>query len=194
MIRSVQLAAAHVLNPGETPDVSFIPPLVRRRLSPLQKLYFALASTVEGERLAASAVFASRDGEDSLTRRIVESFNDDGSVSPHRFSASVYNAAPGLWSVHTKNRAPYTAIAAGDGTLEAGLLEALTGVAPSLFVYAEETNGGYGAAIRFDDTGNRRLELSAGDPSRPFLTFDALVAFLNGTTPRLSGRWLTVTQ
>ncbi len=193
MNRTVHLAAFAVLNPGEAPDVSAIPPIVRRRLSPLQKLYFALAQAVEATDPVANAVFASRDGEDTLTRRIVAEFNDDGSVSPHRFSASVYNAAPGLWSVHTKNRAPYTAVAAGEGSIEAGLLEALNGVTPSHLVYAEETGGGYGAALRFTATGDRPIRVTAGRPGAAFITFDALREFLAGERTTLEGRWLTLT-
>lgn len=192
MNRTFSIVAKAVLKPGETPDVSSVPPLVRRRLSPLQKLYFALAASVETSAPAATAVFASRDGEDTLTRRIVEEFNDDGSVSPHRFSASVYNAAPGLWSVYTKNRAPYTAVAAGEGSIEAGLLEALNGTVPSLFVYAEETGGGYGAAILFGAEGDESLSVTAGDSTAPFITFNTLVAFLAGEASVLQGRWITL--
>ena len=146
MKRFVTLTASAVLGAGESPDVAFVPPMVRRRLSLLQKIYFSLANSV-CSRPPAGAVFASRDGEDGLTRRIVDSFNGDGTVSPYQFSASVYNAAPGLWSVHTKNRSPYTAVAAGDDTVECGLLETFGAPAPALFVYAEETGGGYGQSV-----------------------------------------------
>lgn len=192
MKRTVYLSQSALLGPGETPDVSFVPPLVRRRFSPLQKLYFALAKAVE-TKLAASTVFSSRDGEDTLTRRLVDEFHEDGTVSPHRFSASVYNAAPGLWSVFTKNRSPYTAVAAGEDSVECGLLEALSGAMPSLFVYAEETEGGYGAAMFFSDTPSKRaLEVVEGDPSRDSMTFEALAAFIAGETHVLEGRWMTL--
>ena len=153
MRRILHLSAAAVLRPGEAPDVSFVPPLVRRRLSPLQKIYFALANKVEMSR-AGCSVFASGDGEDSLTRRIVADFQEDGSVSPHRFSSSVYNAAPGLWSVHTGNRAPYTAIAAGPDTLRCANIEALgMEKGPVLLVYGEEAGGCRGFSVLFDFDG-----------------------------------------
>ena len=188
----VHLSASAILTAGAPADVSFVPPLVRRRLSPLQKIYFALAHAVE-KTPAASAVFATRDGEYAFTRRIVEAFNEDGGVSPHLFSSSVYNAAPGLWSVFTKNRAPYTAVAAGDDTVECGLFEALNGKPTSLFIYAEETGGGYGAAVLFSaESGERRLSVGKGDSSRPPLTFADLAAFLSGDAHELRGRWLTM--
>lgn len=152
-MKKPKILARKVLKAGEAPDVNFVPPVMRRRLSPLQKIFFHLAN-LEGAPMPKNVVFASRDGEDTLTRRIVDDFQTDGSVSPQRFSTSVYNAAPGLWSVFTRNTAPYTAIAAGDETVKCGLIEALgAAVSPTLFVYAEETGGGHGFSFlyTFDD-------------------------------------------
>ena len=130
-------------------DLSFVPPLLRRRLSPLQKAFFHLAH-FENKPRPKRVVFASRDGEVTLTRRTVDDFTRDGTVSPACFSSSVYNAAPGLWSVFSKNTAPYTAIAAGAETVRVGLLEALLPAdTPTLFVYAEETDGGHGFSFLY---------------------------------------------
>jgi len=149
MVKTVKILARKELKTGETPDVGFVPPMLRRRLSPLQKIFFHLAN-FEGLPTPRRIVFASRDGEDTLTRRIVEGFQLDGTVSPIRFSTSVYNAAPGLWSVFTKNDAPYTAVAAGRDTVKCGLLEALLpAVTPTLFVYAEEADGGHGFSFLY---------------------------------------------
>ena len=168
-----------------------MPPMMRRRLSPLQKIFFSLARAVGADAGGDTVVFASRDGEDTLTRRLVADFHADGSVSPHRFSASVYNAAPGLWSVFTGNRSAYTATAAGEDSIECGLIEALTSPQPSVFVYAEETGGGYGAAARFAGApGARRVEVSAASAGGAPLGFAAWAAFLAGETREVSGRWL----
>lgn len=149
----IKIIASKRLKFGETPDVSFVPPLQRRRLSPLQRIFFHLAN-LPGTPTPRNIVFASRDGEDTLTRRIVSDFKTDGSVSPQRFSTSVYNAAPGLWSVFTKNNAPYTAIAAGRYTISRGVFEAIhSGISPTLFVYAEETDGGHGFSILYEISG-----------------------------------------
>ena len=193
MKRRVFLGKSAVVAPGVSPDVSFVPPIVRRRLSPLQKLFFALAREVEAAP-SALTVFASRDGEDTLTRRTVEDFQTDGSVSPHRFSASVYNAAPGLWSVFTKNRSPYTAIAAGEDTIECGILELLADAAPAMLVYAEETGGGYGAALSLVAEGEVgcAVEVEDGDPTRVAVDFSALADFLSGRSQAISGRHLTL--
>jgi len=193
MKRVVRIASWASLPPGSEADVSFVPPLQRRRLSPLQRLFFSLARSV-GAEPPVSVVFSSRDGEDTLTRRIVGEFNESGSVSPNRFSSSVYNAAPGLWSVVTGNRSPYTAVAAGDDSVECGLIELLSAPPPAALVYAEETGGGYGAAVRIAPEGaeGRAVSVGAGDPARPPVGFDALTGFLSGASPSLEGRWLSL--
>ncbi|MCQ2395491.1 MAG: beta-ketoacyl synthase chain length factor [Kiritimatiellae bacterium] len=186
----VMVSAWAVLPEGSAPDVSFVPPLVRRRFSPLQKLFFALANAV-GSAAGDEVVFASRDGEDTLTRRIIEDFQADGSVSPNRFSTSVYNAAPGLWSVLMKNRATYTAVAAGDDSLECGLLETVGCAKPRTFVYAEETGNGYGAAVRLGANGTgRRVMVSDAPVGGPSVSFSDWCDFLSGRTHELTGRWL----
>lgn len=111
-------------SPPQQPDVSFVPPLTRRRLSPLQRIALALFREASGDARGCELFFSSRDGEISLTRRLVEDFNAGLGVSPGRFSSSVYNAAPGIWSILAKDRAPYSALAAGPETIECGLLEA----------------------------------------------------------------------
>ncbi|MCR5414960.1 MAG: beta-ketoacyl synthase chain length factor [Kiritimatiellae bacterium] len=189
MKRTLHLASFAIHAGPEAPDVSFVPPMSRRRLSPLQKIFFALADAA-GAGDSDRIVFASRDGEDSLTRRLVADFREDASVSPHRFSTSVYNAAPGLWSVHAGNRESYTAIAAGEDTIECGLLETVFLEGPSLFVYAEETSGGYGAAARFAEGGGRRMEVELADGSGGPVGFGAWADFLAGRTGEIRGRHL----
>lgn len=192
MNRILTIASHALLRPGESADVSFVPPLARRRLSPLQKIFFALAHQTGDAR--GAVVFASRDGEDSLTRRLVDDFHADGSVSPNRFSSSVYNAAPGLWSIHTKNRLPYTAIAGGDETVECGLIEALAS-SPLLYVVAEETEGGKGAAVLFDETASgRKIKLSNGAADAEPISLAAWADFLAGNKKCLVGRILTIRE
>ena len=216
-MQCVAISSFAILQPGEAPDVSFVPPLVRRRLSPLQKIYFALARQIEPPApIPPIFIFASRDGEDTLTRRIVDDFHADGSVSPHRFSSSVYNAAPGLWSVFTKNVAPYTAIAAGDDTIECGLIETLAALKSgrdAVLVYAEETGGGYGAAARIaaggDSSGSRMASCSrvsrdsrvssasriASSASQiKSLAFSDLVDFLSDPSKALVGKWISLSH
>ena len=200
MKRFVVIEACSSICPGTEPDVSFVPPIQRRRLSPLQKVFFRLARDVAPDRSEVPFVFASRDGEDTLTRRIVDDFHADGSVSPHRFSSSVYNAAPGLWSVFAGNRAPYTAIAAGDDTVECGMIEALGICAECgacVYVCAEETLGGRGFAVRLresseDADGALQVEKSDGGSCGTPFDIEAFVNLCRGGSASLRGRWISL--
>ena len=141
------------------PDVSFMPMMVRRRLSMVERAALHVAWHVfnpkEGEDVSDSlpemgtvpVVFASRWGEIGTTLKLMRQLHSEGEMSPAAFSSSVHNAAPGAWSLFTKNKSPYTAIAARERTYEMGLLEAETQLAAGadavLFVYAEESTPMY---------------------------------------------------
>ena len=117
------------------PDVSFVPPLERRRLTGVERAALSTAWQVKGE-CAVPVVFASRWGEIGVTAKLMRQFHEDREMSPAGFSASVHNAAPGAFSLLTRNHAPYTAVAARDRSLECGLLEALALRRKAVFVYA----------------------------------------------------------
>ncbi len=120
------------------PDVGFVPPMERRRLTPLERAALAVAWKVYPHGEEIPIVFASRWGEIGTTLKLMRQMHDEGEMSPAGFSNSVHNAAPGHLSLLTKSKAPYTAIAAGKETYDMGLLEASTYPGRVLFVYAEE--------------------------------------------------------
>lgn len=120
------------------PDVSQVPPMERRRLTPVERAALSVALRVYPQGEEVPVVFASRWGEIGTTLKLMRQMHDEGEMSPAGFSASVHNAAPGQLSLLTKNRAPYTAIAAGPESRAMGLLEASTYPGKVVFVYAEE--------------------------------------------------------
>jgi hypothetical protein len=131
-----------------SPDVSFIPPLIRRRLTDLEKAALAVSHQTYpcGEEIPV--VFASRWGEMGTTIKLIKQFYQDGEMSPAAFSSSVHNASPGMISLGEKNHASYTAIASGEDTLKNGFIEALAMRERLLFVYAEErTHEFYSSSI-----------------------------------------------
>lgn len=70
-------------------------------------------------------VYGSRLGEiETMAVLLRMLFEEDGKLSPVRFKNSVHNAASGLVSIATQNTAFTTAIAAGERSFEASLLEA----------------------------------------------------------------------
>ena len=134
------------------PDVSFVPPMERRRLTGVERAALSVAfraleqykqslppDQVTEENLQIPVVFASRWGEIGTTIKLMQQMHAEGEMSPAGFSNSVHNATPGHFSLITKNKAPYTAIAAGPDSYEMGLLEASTYPGKVLFVYAEES-------------------------------------------------------
>lgn len=132
------------------PDVSFIPPMERRRLTAVEKAALSVAwkcleqykssfaKATEDNDLKIPTVFSSRWGEIGTTVKLMRQMFEEGEMSPAGFSNSVHNAAPGHLSLLLKNTAPYTAIAAGADSYAMGLLEASTYPGKVLFVYAEE--------------------------------------------------------
>lgn len=185
------------------PDVSFVPPMERRRLTGVERAALSVAWQVRppaGEEIPV--VFASRWGEIGVTAKLMQQFHADGEMSPAGFSASVHNATPGAFSLLTKNHASYTAIAARSRSLETGLLESFALRRPVLFVYAEEATpalyqGAFGeevsahaVALRLAPADNVdvgtswRVALRADDAVAP-LSFDSFADFLAGRRERV---------
>jgi hypothetical protein len=121
------------------PDISWIPPLERRRLTQLERAALCVAGRVYPNGEEVPVVFASRWGEIGTTLKLMRQMHDEREMSPAGFSNSVHNAFPGAFSLFKKNKAPYTAIAAGAKSREMGLLEASTYPGKVVFVHAEET-------------------------------------------------------
>lgn len=114
-------------------EVDFVEPLLRRRLSRLARGAFHCANRVSPEG-DVRFVFASRHGEADRTLAILQDLAAGEEISPSRFSMSVHNAVPGLWSILRQNHAPSAAIAAGPESFGWGLLQAYA-------AWAEEPDG-----------------------------------------------------
>jgi hypothetical protein len=129
------------------PVANLLHPRLRRRTSTLTR---AAVTTVEAA-LAGSGV-----GVDQVRYVLVSSFGEiettvdilaqlaepAGPVSPTKFHNSVHNTATGYLSIASGNNLESTALAGGPHNLEAGLLEALAGLAEdgghAVLIYAEE--------------------------------------------------------
>ena len=69
-------------------------------------------------------VFASAHGESEVTEQLLREIAQETALSPMGFSLSVHNAASGVFSIATGNKAPASAIAANEDTFIMGLCEA----------------------------------------------------------------------
>ncbi|MEA3083936.1 MAG: hypothetical protein QOC89_1633 [Paraburkholderia sp.] len=132
------------------PDIGFIEPIVRRRLSTLSRVALKVAHdcvTQDDIRV----VFASRHGELRRTTDILRAISAGEPVSPTAFSLSVLNAMTGVFGIARGDRSAASAISAGAETLGYALLEAYAQYtaqpgSPVLLVYADEpADPAYGA-------------------------------------------------
>lgn len=173
------------------PDVSFVPPMVRRRMSDMEKIAVGLAGKIAPNDTNYTTVFASQFGEWGQTLRLIRQFFDENEMSPAGFSNSVHNAAAGMFSLITQNTNCYTAIAAGKDTLEMAILKALTEKTNVMVVFAGEhapdmykpllnrSYNAFGLAFMIKTNGKREIKTSNGDKNAETLTFEKMADFLN---------------
>ncbi|WP_250478003.1 MULTISPECIES: beta-ketoacyl synthase chain length factor [unclassified Caballeronia] len=135
---SIWPAAASV-----APDIGFIEPLTRRRLSTLSRAGLKVAHDCAAHVPAVRLVFASRHGELRRTTDVLHTMDAGKTVSPTSFSLSVLNTMTGIFGIVRGDRTPASALSAGNETLGYALLEAYAQYAtdpssPVLLVYADE--------------------------------------------------------
>lgn len=122
-------------------DVSFLPAMQRRRLSPLAKAAFATAHPLIGNR-DLPVLCCSVHGEAQRTYSLLRDVAAGEPLSPTAFGLSVHNAIAGQLSILCGIRSPALALAGGDLPLQAGFLEAAgmlaEGVPELVLLFCEE--------------------------------------------------------
>lgn len=122
----ISWAAGNRLPNGDAiPDVSFLPAMLRRRLSRLSKMALKVAFECAGDYRDLCSVFCSQHGEIHRTESLLQSLAINESLSPTAFSLSVHNTASGLYSIASSDKSATKAIAAGSDTFSAGFIDAL---------------------------------------------------------------------
>lgn len=186
------------------PDLAYIEPLLRRRLSPLARAALHVAHTCSRHCRSVRMVYASRHGELSRTIETLRNLARGEVLSPTTFSLSVLNSAAGIFSIARHDEAPATAISAGLETFGFGLLEALTRArldpdTPVLYVYADapaplplgqqsnDPTGPIALAMLIDGTNGDILKTTmqpSDDPASSEPQALACLAALEGATAR----------
>lgn len=128
--------------PSEEVPAASVPLMLRRRIGTLGQQALKAAWGLPGSE-DCRYVFASRHGEFDRTLSILRGLAVGEDVTPSDFMLSVHHALAGLLSIVQKNRRGHTAVAAGDESFGAGLLEAAiclseTPTEPILLVYYDE--------------------------------------------------------
>lgn len=122
-------------------NLSFIDPMLRRRLSPLARATLHIANACAGEFETVQVVYASRHGELKRTIELLNHLCIGEDLSPTTFGLSVLNSVPGIFSIARQDAAPATAISAAEETFGFGLIDATTRAIASgsqvLYLYAD---------------------------------------------------------
>jgi hypothetical protein len=110
------------------PDAAFLPPMLRRRCTPLTRLVLtaAFGALAEEERPRVRTVFATRHGSINESIELLHQVVAGERLSPTKFSHTVHNAQAGLFCIAAGNRRASSSLAAGADTFASGWLEALT--------------------------------------------------------------------
>lgn len=159
------------------PDLGFVEPLLRRRLSPLGRAMLHCAGRVAEGLGPLPSVFASRHGEVARSLPILEDLARGLPSSPTQFSMNVHNAVAGVWSIARQDPSPSVSLAAGPETFGMGLLEAFAlhvadPAQPLLFVYADEPLPAPFAAFADREAPLHAVALLIGLPAAKRLVFE----------------------
>ena len=107
-----------------------MPAMQRRRVERVGRLALQVAFDVDGDGEAPDfatrpMVFASRHGDVLRSVGLLETLDRNEPLSPTQFGLSVHNAVAAQYGIARGSTAPYSAVAGGRFSAEAGLLEAL---------------------------------------------------------------------
>lgn len=109
----------------DAPELKQLPPMQRRRVGALGRYALSAAYALQETAPAdVPVIFASRYGELSRSAELLTQLAQGEALSPMSFSLSVHNAIGALSSIARGDTTSYTAVAAGDETLEAAFTEA----------------------------------------------------------------------
>lgn len=117
-------------------DVSFLPPLVRRKMGLLDKVSLTTMNK-SYEDCVEEIVFSSVYGEFTRLNTIIKQYQECGEVSPAQFSASVHNFPVSFFTLNKKLNIPYYALT----SFEAGLIKSIISGKESLCTYADVFEG-----------------------------------------------------
>ncbi len=111
---------------GPVAEIETLPRNLRRRLSAFDRMVVrCMSGLAQTDHPTEPIIFGSSYGNMELTYGLLEMLCDRELLSPASFSNSVHNAAVGSASQVTGNRAGHTAVAAGDASMQAALIDAL---------------------------------------------------------------------
>ena len=113
-----------VITGSVEPAVRPMAPLLRRRAGFLGKMALEVAYQCLGAKKDVPTIFSSRHGEVSRSVDLLLDLANGEPLSPTSFGLSVHNAIGGLFSIARADHASNIALAAGESSIEHGVIEA----------------------------------------------------------------------
>lgn len=173
----------------ENADLSFINPILRRRLSLLDRVSAASLYSCFNEKIQ-NIVFSSKTGEIERLLKIIAQYSTDEEISPSVFSSSVHNYAVSSYLMNEKKAVPYTALSAGTNSIFAGILTAcVSKYSENLFVYSDIENNNYvSLCIHISKQKNTQADkylIKPFEGAQIIYTLKDFVSFFNGNTNKL---------
>lgn len=163
---------------GENIDLSSIPMMMRRKLSPVGKIAMSTMLDCYGENSDdIKLVYASRYGELERVNKLIKQENEDNEISPTGFSFSVHNSTIGLFSLLKNINSSYNSIAGGEESFSAGLLDAVMNKEKTLFCFAESVDRYESISILIDYDEGEKIVLKENSENLPSNSF---YEFING--------------
>ena len=161
---------------GENIDLSQIPMMMRRKLSPVGMIALStILQCYDGEDVRL--VYASRYGELERVLKLIAQEHADNEISPTGFSFSVHNSTIGLFSLINNLHSSYNSIAAGEKSFSAGLLDAVMNKEKTLFCYAESVDRYESISMLIDFEQGEHVRIV---PNRENLPSNSFNEFLKG--------------
>lgn len=160
---------------GKNLDLSAIPMMMRRKLSPVGKIAMSTMFDCYGENSDdVKLVYVSRYGELERVVKLIKQEHEDNEISPAGFSFSVHNSTIGLFSLLKNIHSSYNSVAGGEESFSAGLLDAVMNREKTLFCYAESVDRYESISILIDYEEGEKVAIRENSehlPSNNFIDF-----------------------
>lgn len=125
---------------AEKLDLGFIPKILHRRMSKLDKITLSNLNNVYSNDVQY-LVFVSQYGEVERLLKLIGQYTEDKEVSPNIFSGSVHNYSAGFFLLNKQKSIPYTSLSSCAASFSVGLLfSVISHYKNILFCYSDFNN------------------------------------------------------
>lgn len=165
-------------------DLSDIPPIIRRRMSKLDKMTFSALEVVFTDSVQ-NVVYSSQFGEVDRLLKIIDQYTECDEVSPNTFSCSVHNYPVSFFLLNKHLSVPYTALSSHENSISSGLLVSLISDYDNVLFCYSDVNKGSAVSLGINlnkKEGNKEyiLKFKTNDSVRD--SFYDYVKFFSGET------------